>query len=172
MKRCVCITALAAWLATPAAADDVTQNDMQVVGRALSFVEAAKRKNATLIVVFDPSDPASVRQMETTLQSVGPSLKVGDRTLSAIAVDERALSSSRHGDAVFATTGVDQSALAKFLQQGGKPCFTTEIAQARAGACTVAVRSRPTVNIYLNSRNASAAGVKFATAFIMMVREL
>lgn len=171
-KRSVVLAGLMGFQTLPAAAEDITLQDMQVVGRAISFVEGAKRQQVSLAVVFDPSSPASVHEMEAVLASLGRGVDVGGRVLSAVAVEQGRLGSARPVDAVFSTVGVDQDLLRGHLQRSGTPCFTVTAAQVRDGACIVAIRSRPSVSISFSSRNASAAGVRFATAFIMMVREL
>ncbi len=155
-----------------ASAGSVTMQDMQVVGRAISFVEGPKRQPVALVVVFDRAAPASVREMEAVLEVLRQGAEVGGRSFRAVAVEQTQLGATRPGDAVFSTTGVDQRLLLTFVRQSGMPCFTLDTEQVREGACTVAIRSRPSVNISFSSRNASAAGVSFATAFIMMVREL
>ncbi len=159
-------------LAGAAEAQETTPQDVQIIGRAMSFTQGAKRQPATLAVVFDGADPVSVLQKNATLAAVGKGLSIGERTLVAVAVEQSQLGSASGYDGVFTTAGVDQTRLRRFLSRSGVPCFTLDTAQVSEGACAVAVRSRPKVTISFSSSNAAAADVKFATAFIMMVREL
>jgi hypothetical protein len=52
------------------------------------------------------------------------------------------------------------------------PCVTTDLAKVESGACVIAVRSRPRVEIIVNRDAARDSGVHFATAFRVMVTEL
>lgn len=158
--------------ASQAPAAEATAQDMQIVGRALSFKEGQRRGSLSLAIVYDASDSRSTSEMQAAVAALRGNLKVGDSYLRAVPVEQSQFSSARGYDGVFTASGVDQGRLRGALSASGVPCFTLDAQQVRSGACTVAVRSRPAVAISISSRNAAVAGVRFATAFIMMVREI
>lgn len=149
-----------------------TAEDFQVISRAMTFMKGAKRTSARIAIVYDAADPHSTAEASVAHAILTAGMTVGGVRLSSVRLDQDHLDSAGSYDAIFSVGGVDQELLSAFLDAGGTPCFTLDTRQVSDGACTVAVRTAPSVNISLNSRNASAAGVAFATAFIMMVQEL
>ena len=87
-------------------------------------------------------------------------------------VEQNRLADKLSFGAVFDTVGADDGLLAAGLKQHRVPCLTRHLEQVEHGHCTVAIRSAPVVSIAINEVNAAAAGVQFATAFRMMVREI
>ncbi|MBB3953001.1 hypothetical protein [Aureimonas jatrophae] len=172
-KRGLClIAAMLCLLSTEAHGADATVQDMQIVGRALSFKEGHRRGTIEIAIVYDGSDGRSVSEMRAAVAALGAGLRVGDSELRPVAVEQSAFKSASDYGGVFATGSVNQGLLRSALGSSGVPCFTLDVGQVSSGACTVAIRSRPSVSISISSRNAAAADVRFATAFIMMVREI
>lgn len=157
---------------TTAPAAPPTAEDFQVISRAMSFAEGPKRSRARVAIVYDAANPISREEARVAHAILSRGLSAGGLALSGVELDQRQLASASAYDAIFSVAGVDQQALSRFLDASGTPCFTLDTRQVSEGACTVAVRTAPSVNISMSSQNASAAGVVFATAFIMMVREL
>ena len=62
--------------------------------------------------------------------------------------------------------------LAANLKKRQVPCLTRHSEQVEHGSCIVAICSEPSVSIVVNMQNAVLAGVRFATAFRMMVQEV
>jgi len=158
--------------AQDAAAVDPSTQDLLIIGRALSFKDSAKRATLSLAVVYDETSARSRGEMQATLALVRDGLRVGEAMLMAVAVEQKQLASTAGYDGVLTMSDVDQTRLAGALSGRGVPCLTLDAQQVKSGACTVAIRSRPSVTISINSQNAAAAHVRFATAFIMMVREI
>jgi hypothetical protein len=146
--------------------------DLLVIGRALSFKDGAKRATLSVAVVYDEASSRSQSEMQATMAAVRGGLKVGDVVLKAVAVAQDQFASAAGYDGVLTMGDVDQRQLSGALKGQGVPCLTLDTQQVKSGACTVAIRSRPSVSISINSQNAAAARVRFATAFIMMVREI
>ena len=82
-----CVLALAA---APLSAHADAAKDMQVAGRALTFLENAPTGKATLGVVFDPSKPASVAEKNAVMAAIGGGLSAGALTLTGKPVDAEA----------------------------------------------------------------------------------
>jgi hypothetical protein len=159
-------------LATPVRAD-VTTTDLQVIARALSFMERPLSGSVNVGIVHVPGNPASLRQAQAIQSTMGRGLRVGNLVMQPVLVP---LDNA-------ATANVDLFLLAEHVGPAAKglseiaanrrvPCVTLDIAQVRDSSCAVGVRSRPRVEIIVNRAAASNSGVSFATAFRMMITEL
>ena len=105
-------------------------------------------------------------------RAVGTGQAVGSLTLNAILIEQNKADTLADIDAVFAATGTNTSQVEKVVRQHGVPCLTRDIEQVAHGPCTVAIQTSPSIAIFFSSDNAAAAGVRFATAVVMMVHEL
>jgi hypothetical protein len=79
-KPLAAVAALAV-LAAPGAASADAAKDLQVAGRALTFLEDGPTGKATLGVVFDPSKPASVAEKDAVMAALGGGYNAGALTL-------------------------------------------------------------------------------------------
>lgn len=52
------------------------------------------------------------------------------------------------------------------------PCITTDIEQVRSGTCTIGIRSKPKVEVFVSRAAATATGITFSTVFRVMITEL
>lgn len=172
LRRHALMVSLLLAATSQAAATPPRVEDFKVISRAMSFAKGAARSEVRIAIVFDAQDPVSREEAGAAHAILSRGLTVGDVRLSSVELDQDHLGDPGGYDAVLSVSGVDQHALSHFLRASGIPCFTLHVLQVRDGACAVAVRTHPSVGISFNSRNASAAGVSFATAFIMMVQEL
>ncbi|MDR3516593.1 MAG: hypothetical protein P4M00_12290, partial [Azospirillaceae bacterium] len=68
--------------------------------------------------------------------------------------------------------GADAAKLAAATKAKQKPCVTTDISQVVSGACVMAVKSEPKVEITVNKAAATDSGVSFAASFRMMIKEI
>ncbi|WP_161992801.1 hypothetical protein [Aureimonas leprariae] len=125
-----------------------------------------------MAIVYVAGSARSQGEMRAAIDVLGTGLKVGDSVFRGVAVEQSSFASAAGYDGVFTTSDVDQNRLRNALNGRGVPCFTLDAQQVRNGACTIVVRSRPAVSISISADNAAAAGVRFATAFLMMVREI
>jgi hypothetical protein len=156
-------------LAVPASP---TLQDLQIAGRVLAFQDPRPAPDVTVAIVFDPADPASRQEADALVGLIGPGLTVGDLVLHAVRTEQGQLAGLGTANAVLATAGVNQAVLGSALSRRRIACLTRHPDQVEHGACTVAICTEPSVEIVVNERNAGADGVRFATAFRMMVREL
>jgi hypothetical protein len=146
--------------------------EVEVAGRVLHFQADQPSGPFRLAVVYNPSDPDSRAEAAALMALLGSGLVVGDLILQPVLVAQARLADSGGFGAVFETIGVDDGLLGRALRRFHIPCVTRHLEQVGHGACTVAIRSGSSVSIVLSAANATADGVRFATAFRMMVEEL
>ncbi|KQY35015.1 hypothetical protein ASD38_00095 [Caulobacter sp. Root487D2Y] len=146
-RGAVALCALTLALAPLGAAHADAAKDVQVAGRALTFLENGPTGKAVLGVVFDPSKPASVAEKNAASAVSG---------VSGVA-------------ALYVTTGVNVGAAAK-----AKKLITigSDVSCATSGACVMSVSADPKVEIVVNRAAAAAVGAVFKAAFRMMIREV
>lgn len=166
----ICVSLLLT--AQPAFAQ-VTTQDLQVAGRALSFLEKPLTGEISVGIVYARDDPQSAQEAASVQKLLGGGLKIGNSTLKPLLVT---VSDAVRADVdlYFLTPGLgaDASALAQASKAKHVPCITTDIAQVRSGRCALGVRSRPKVEIVVNRAAAAGSGMSFSTVFRMMITEL
>jgi hypothetical protein len=154
--------------------DTVAPNpqDIQIAGRVLNFQETPRSGAITIAIVYNPADPRSRDEAAALAALLGNGLFVGALFLHPLLVEQTRLAEAPAYGAIFATIGVDESLLGAALKQRQVLCLTRHLEQVEHAACTVAIGSQPSVSIVVSQANAAIAGVRFATAFRMMVREI
>jgi hypothetical protein len=160
-------------LAAEPAFGQVTPMDLQVVGRALGFLDKPLSGDVHVALVYTPSNPQSVQAAESLRAQMGDGLKIGATTLKPLLVPMTEISHA-NAELFFLTpgTGAEASALTQVTQAKHRPCITTDIAQVRAGRCAVGISSQPRIEIVVNRAAAAASGMAFSTVFRMMITEL
>lgn len=152
---------------------DVSATDLQVAARALGFMQNAPTGRVNVGIVYSSGVRPSVTQAERLSDLLGSGLREGNLVLQPVLVEV--------GDA--STADVDFFFMTEHLEAVGTPlsnvsakrkipCITTDIAQVERGACTIGVRSKPKIAVFLNRAAAKASGTSFATAFRVMINEL
>lgn len=149
-----------------------TLQDIQVAGRVLHFQKTSPSGTIVVALIYNATDLASQTEAAALMALLGSGLAVGDLVLRPVLIEQSHLADAGQYEAIFATTGVDGRLLNAGLRQHQVPCITRHIEQVEHGACTVAIRSLPSVSIVVSQENAVMAGVRFATAFRMMVQEI
>ncbi|MAK81538.1 hypothetical protein [Phenylobacterium sp.] len=161
----------AAALALPAVAHADATKNLQVAGRALTFLEGGPTGTTRMGVVFDPSKPASVAEKNEVMAAIGAGYDAGAVKLVGTAVEAGAVAGS-NAQVLFVTKGVNYAAVGAAAK--GKKIITisSDAACANSGACVMAVATEPKVEIIVNRATASAVGAAFKAAFRMMIKEV
>ncbi len=163
--------ALLSLIATPIHAE-VTQMDLQIAARALSFMEKPLTGNVRLGVVYRPGDAQSIRRADAVAKLLGDGLTVGNVTFRPVTVNiDQAITAPV--DAFFLPDGLGAGA-AKISEATAKrkvPCITLDLPQVEAGYCVLGVKVDPKVQIYLNRAAAAQSDTRFASVFLMMITE-
>jgi hypothetical protein len=153
--------------------DDLpSRQDVQIMGRVLKFQEDRKGDTRKIALIYNPASPTSYREAATLNTFLGSGQAIGSLTLSGVLIEQDKAGALEGYDAIFSAVETDSGRLRSAMRRHEVPCITREVDQVSQGACIVAIQTSPNTAIFFSSTNAAAAGVRFATAFIMMVREL
>jgi hypothetical protein len=157
----------------PAARAAVTAEDIQVAARVLGFTTTPLTGTVKLGIVYNPANAASVADERALLGILGGGLTVGNVTLVPVLVPVARVDMA-NANVLFLTSGLGAGAAPVVAAAAAKKlmCITTDMAAVQAGTCAVAVQSDPAVQITVNKAAASASGVSFVTAFLLMITEI
>lgn len=171
-SNCIAVLTAGALLASPGAAFADAAKDLQVAGRALTFLENGPTGKATLGVVFDPSKPASVAEKNAVMAALGSGYSAGAVTLVGKPVEAGVVGGVSGVNALYVTGGVNYAAVGGAAK--GKKLVTigSDPACVRSGACVMGVTTTPKVEITVNRAAAAAVGAAFKAAFRMMIKEI
>jgi len=152
---------------------DATPSDMQIMARALSFMQKPLSGEVGVGIVFAPGNPESARDAQQVQRILGNGLRVGNLILRPVLVPISEVARARVA-LYFLTAGVRGEARAVAVASRARqiPCATADLAQVRQGICALGVRSQPRIEILVNRVAAQADGISFSTAFRMMITEL
>ena len=153
-------------------APSMTGRDVQVVARALGFLQPPPAGDTWIAVVFSPDNPASRHDAERIAALFGDGVPIGGATLHARPVGADALARAGGPSALIAAAGAPMDIVMAAARSGRIACITAAREQVEAGRCTIWVRSEPRVVIVVNQAVARSCGLDFAAAFRMMVREI
>jgi hypothetical protein len=152
-------------------AASLSPQEVQVLGKALNFVQLPPRSSTTIAVVYASSDAASRADAEQIAAEIGDGFRVGNVVFTPRTIDIAALATIEPAVIVTAA-GANGDAVTRASREHQALCVTAELAAVRSGSCIMTIQSNPKVEIVLNTSAARAAGVAFPIAFHMMVREL
>jgi len=158
--------------ATPLAAHADAAKDLQVAGRALTFLENGPTGKATLGVVFDPSKPASVAEKNALMAAIGGGMSAGALTVVGKPVEAGDVASVSGVTALYITTGVNAGPVGAAAKAKKLITIGSEVGCATSGACVMSVSADPKVEIVVSRTAAAAVGAVFKAAFRMMIREV
>lgn len=152
-------------------AQATTKKDLEILGRALSFVEGGPTGTVTVAVVHDPSNSDSRGHAEEVMSLIGSGLKVGKLSFQGSLAD---ISSGAPSGApvAFVTRGLAAAESGFFSSAASSGTVVVgELTCVEAGNCVINVVSSPTVKIYVSKAASAQASVSFADAFRMMITE-
>jgi hypothetical protein len=145
--------------------------DLQVLGRAIAFMQPPPPPDAVVAIAFMAGNADSKRDAEAIAALIGSGLAAGHATLRPRVVDIAGLSAGGFS-VVIAAAGANGAQLSAAAKAAKALCVTTEADAVRDGVCAMAITSEPRVEIIVNHAAAAAAGIDFAAAFRMMIREM
>jgi hypothetical protein len=154
---------------SPASAESLTSTSVQILSRALAFLQPAPSGTVAVAIAYDPAEPASKQDADAIAGYFGDGLRAGAANLKARAIDISQLASGQFV-AVIAAAGVNLDQVFRASQALRIPCVTADAAAVQGGRCVMSVQSDPRVDIQINAAAASRSGVAFRSAFMLMVR--
>lgn len=158
-------------LVVSSAAQATTKKDLDILGRALGFVEDGPSGNISVAVVHDPSNPDSKAHANEVVGLMGDGLKAGKVTLHGSLADigDGTLSGS---PVVFITDGLGGNEASLFSSaSANKIIVVGSLNCVEAGNCVINVASTPSVKIYVSKSASTKASITFSDAFRMMITE-
>ncbi len=149
----------------------VSESDLQIAARALSFMTNAPVGTVRVGIVFNPANPQSTADAAQLEQLMAGGLRVGNVTLQPIQVPIDQVGGAQVG-LFFLTEGTGPAGrLSEVANLKKLPCVSFDLAQVRSGACAIGIHSGPRVEILVNRAAAESSGVSFSTAFRMLITE-
>lgn len=147
-------------------AQAMTPKDMQIIARALNFLDPQPTGTLTVGVVQDAASPAAV---DAAIAAFGGQVVIGGLTI----VPKPVTMADAGGYRVLLLTRADKQGEQLAKSSAGKQqiVVSTESGCVEAKLCTLYVQSEPNVEIVLGRDVAAAAGVRFGAAFRMMIKE-
>lgn len=158
--------------ATQAALAQLTPNSVQVGGRVASFQLPAPKGPVIAAIIFERGDPASEQEARTIERTLGDGLSIGAMQLRPRRVATDELERLAGARVAFVTKGINYRSVARAID--GQPILTigSDTSCVYAGHCAVAITSGPKVQIFVSREACRAAGIRFSSAFLMLVKEV
>lgn len=154
----------------PGVAQSVSERDLQILTRAAVFLHPELPPTATVAIAFEPDSMASRRDAEAIAATFGAERHSGHLTLRPAIVPTDALALAPFSIVIVAADANSPKVQAA-ARNAHALCVTGELTAVREGLCAMTIQSGPRVEILLNHEAAADAGIGFAAAFRMMIRE-
>lgn len=156
---------------TPARAASLSPRETRLLGKILEFMEPRPTGDGVVAVVYAAGGDASHRDAAAIAAGLGAGIPTAGGLLKPVVVAGNALAGMSFA-LVIAAAGASSAAMTQVARERHVLCVTGDTGAVRAGACDMAINSRPRVGILLNHAAIAEAGLRFATAFRMMVHEI
>jgi hypothetical protein len=150
-------------------ADSLQPEELQILAKAVSFMEPPLTGQPVVAIVFADGDAASHRDAEVLAGQVN-AVRFGGVAVTPLVVSSAALAGTKF-QMIITAAGVDSIPVIEAAEAHHVLCITADVDAVRAGHCTMAIRSSRKIEIFLNRDAAAQSGLSFATAFRMMVHE-
>lgn len=154
-----------------AGAASLTQKDVQILAKAIGFLEPPPSGNGTVAIAYEPSDPASRQDADAIAGYFGTGLQAGSATLKATVTAVGQLSAGGFV-AVVAAAGVKVDQVAAATRALHVACITSDATAVQSGQCVMSVKSEPKVEILISRSAAASSNVGFGSAFLLMAHEI
>lgn len=156
-------------IAAPAAAETTTR-DIEVIGRALGFMEGVSGSDRVVAIVFDAASEGEAQALAAAMDG---GLSAGRVTLTGRLVPVADVNSVSGAHAAVLLGGAaNDASVASAVNSVGAMSVATDMGCVEAGNCVMGVQSAPSVRIVVNRANADSASISFAAAFAMMIEEV
>ena len=154
----------------PAHAASLTGRDLQIIAKALGFLDPAPA-GGSVAVVYEQAVAGSKEDAEAIVRLFGDGLASGGGTVTGRAIDAGSLGDGTGFIAIIMAAGAEDTD-ARNVGHRRLLSITAADGLVRSGRCVMAVHSEPRVEITVNRAAAQAAGIGFTAAFGMLVHEI
>ncbi len=141
----------------------VSKKDVQVIAKALGFIENGPQGEINVDVIYDTNDPASIAEADAILDILSSGFR------SKIKLKGQKTPVSTGAEVAFITMGAEEKAPG--LSQKKIITVSTNPDCAIQGGCVIGVSTYPKIEVHVNTSAMSSAGVSFDMVFRMMVTE-
>ncbi len=156
---------------TGAEAGSLSQKDVQIMAKAIGFLEPPPSGPAIVAIAYDPADPASKQDAEELAGYFGDGLKAGAATLKPKVTEVGKLSAGGF-IAVVTASGVKSDQVFSVTRSQHVACVTPDASAVQSGQCLMSIKSSPKVEILISRSAMSGSSVEFGSAFLLMAHEL
>lgn len=163
-------------LATPVLAfAETDKSDLSVGMKTLPLLTDKITGNASLAIIYDPSNPASQREAGNVKAILDSGFEApGDLKLRGVLVpvgDLGKLSGSRVAILTGGLRGY-YDAISRAASSRSILTMSTDMACVQAGKCVLGIASKPHVEIYYSKEAADNAKISFGQVFTLLVKQI
>jgi hypothetical protein len=151
-------------------AASLSDKDVQLMIRAIGFLQPRPADGGLVAIAYEASDPASRQDAEAIAGYFGGGLKAGQATLRPRVMDDRQLMAGGFV-AIITASGANIDRIAAAGHASHVPCLTGEVSLVRSGRCVLSVTSDSKVEITVSRAAAASDEITFALAFLMMITQ-
>jgi hypothetical protein len=155
-----------------AASAQMAGSTVQVAGRVATFLQPGLSGQVTAAIVYQPGDTQSEDEARTIERALGSGLVIGALRLRPRRVPISALDQLGGAKVAFVTRGTNYRAVAAAAAPLSILTISSDPACAQAGYCVVTISSTPRVQITVSKAAGRAAGLRFSSGFLMLIKEI
>jgi hypothetical protein len=152
-------------------AQSLSAKDVQIIGKALGFVDPPT-SSGVVAVVFDPTNAASKQDADAIVAAFGGGITGSSSNFTAKSISSTDFGGGDGYVAVIAAQGAASDGIMAAAKAHKMLCITADTAAIQGGKCIMSVSSDPAVKITVSDSAARAAGVAFNPAFHMLISEI
>ncbi len=155
-----------------AAFAQMSERDLAIVGRALSFIEGSQSGERVVALIYDDAGQAEADALNAAM-SGGYSAR--DITMVPRMVPLSDVSGGLAGaDAAILLGGLSagDAGISSTAASNGVLTVSSDMVCVQSGQCVMSLQSNPSVRIVVNESAASSASVSFTSAFSMMIERI
>jgi len=152
---------------------EVSEKDLKIISRTVSFLESVTSPTVLMAVIEESANPNSVKDADKIIAFFTANAKAGKKNLVAQKVSASDLYPLKEVDVVFIPSGLEA-----FHEAIGQQAVTLKILAVstddncvKNNHCATSVKSTPRVEILVNQALAEQSGIKFNSAFLMLVKK-
>jgi len=147
------------------------RKDIATISKAIGFMQNGPKGLLDMAILYDPNSNESLEQAKHIEAIVAEPIGKGKVRLLGKKLAVRYLENNKKHKVIFVTKGVVRKykRLLEKAQNNGIITVSTDEYCLTSGGCLLSVKTTPSVEISMNTKVAKRTGVRFASAFRMMI---
>lgn len=148
--------------------------NVPVAARIITFVQPAPVGVVPVAIVYEPGNPASEAEAADMERALSSGITIGRATLRTRRVSVSNLGQLSAVKAAFVTTGLRayQDEVAAAASAQSVLTITADSACVIGGRCIVGISTANRTQIIVNKAAARRSGIRFGSAFLMLIKEV